>query len=487
MSPSEAKSGSADGPPVRDDLPMISDAPAARPGLGFDRLAASAVGVVDAATASARQAGEPGSVAIGLYGPPGSGRSTLLQAIWNALPAERYTRVAIDPARIAAGEGVYGHLRDRAMERLTARFLGIRSRNAVKALLWISDHPWLYGLALLLVLTALALLVDPSLSWQMVDDVYHAWKTAKTGEEVRAVRYIMEWYPVGVLLHAAPWIAAGLPLLVRLAPPLLKLVSMRFATVSAKDAASNPQALCQDLAAMAASTRRTLAFFVDDVDRCDPPRVADLIDAIHRLSDAGCAVFAACDDRYVEAALGLARRENLAPYPGGDGHGRALLAEAVQVPIRIPALDRAGVRAILLAAPAHPGGSEGASLGAIVEDIVGPFIGPLGLDIRFLKTLVRAIKLQLGLDGIEGEAAVRRLVAIVFAGMADPDWLDAYAGGREPQAGSALARHGDIAERLRRMIGGDAAALDLIRRQLGYRSRPPAPAAGALTVLSDRR
>ena len=90
------------------------------------------------------------------------------------------------------------------------------------------------------------------------------------------------------------------------------------------------------------------------------------------------------------------------------------------------------------------------------------------------------------LDAIDGEAAVRRLVAIVFAGMADPDWLEAHAGGRDPSAGSALARHGDIAERLRRMIGGDAAALDLIRRQLGYRSRPPAPA-GALTVVSDRR
>ena len=156
------------------------------------------------------------------------------------------------------------------------------------------------------------------------------------------------------------------------------------------------------------------------------------------------------------------------------------------MPIRIPALDRAGAREILLAAPAYPGGSEGARLGAIVEDVVGPFIGPLGLDVRFLKTLVRAIKLQLDLDAIDGEAAVRRLVAIVFAGMADPDWLEAHAGGRDPSAGSALARHGDIAERLRRMIGGDAAALDLIRRQLGYRSRPPAPA-GALTVVSDRR
>ena len=438
---------------VHDDLVVLPDVPAARPDLGFDRLAQALAPMVEA-----------GSIAVGLYGPSGSGRSTLLHATREVLPPDRYARVSIDAAAIVATDSVYAHLRDRAMERLTARFLGIRSRRTVRALLWISDHPWLYGLAALLVLTALALVVDPSLSWKMVDDVYHAWRTAKAGEEVRAVRYIMEWYPVGLVLQAAPWVAAGLPLAVRLAPLLLRLASSRMAV--AKASASDPQALCRDLVAMATSVRRKLVFFIDDLDRCSPQRMTELVEAIRCLSGAGCIVFVACDDQRVGAALATIRQGEL-------------LAEAVQLPLRIPALDRASACALLFRRQDQDG-ADASSAGAIVEETVGPFIEPLGLSLRFLKTFVHTVKLQLGIGGFARETEVRRLAAAVLADMIDPDWLDALALNDAPPKESALALHSDLGDRLGRAIGTDEGELRRIYQRLGRRPRglvkAPAPA-----------
>lgn len=450
---------------VRDDLVVLPDLPTDSPAFGFDRIAKATSTMVEA-----------GSIAAGLYGPSGSGRTTLLQAIWNALPADRFARVSIDPCAIAATDSLYAYLRDRAMARLTARFLGIRSRVAVRILLWISDHPWLYGLAALLALTALALVVDPSLSWQMVDDVYHAWRTAKTGEELRAVRYIMEWYPVGLMLQAAPWIAAGLPLMVRLAPLALRLASSRFAV--GKASASDPQALCRDLAAMAASVRRTLVFFIDDLDRCAVPRIAELVDAARRLSAAGCVVVIACDDRYIEAALASFRR---AP---AEGVGGELLAEAIRLPVRIPAPDRASACALLFGERSATEGAGAPPASAIAEEIVGPFIEPLRLTPRFLRTFVHALKLQLAVDGAAGEAEVRRLAAAVLAEMLEPGWLEARADGREPAKGSMLARHPELDEGIRRAAGGDEAALRQLRRRLGC--RPRAAAVPACPTPSDR-
>ncbi len=449
------RAGGAGAAFVQDDLVVLPDVPPAVPALGFDRIAATVAAMVEA-----------GSIAVGLYGPSGSGRSTLLQAIRSALPVDRYARVSIDPAAIPAADNVYVHLRDRAMERLTARFLGIRSRRMLRVLLWISDHPWLYGLAALLVLTALALVVDPSLSWQMLDDVYHAWRTAKAGEEVRAVRYIMEWYPVGLILHVAPWVAAGLPLAVRLAPLLLRLASSRAAI--AKASASDPQALCRDLAAMAISVRRKLVFLIDNLDRCTPERTAELVEAVRCLAGAGCIVFVACDDRRVAAALAAVHQiRTLDRTDGGD-----LLAEAVQLPLRLPALGREEAGALLFRRQSRDA-ADASSTSAIVEETVGPFIEPLGLSLRFLKTCTRTIKLQLGIGGFTSEAEVRRLAAAVLADMADPAWLDAHASGLPASADSVLARRADLADRLRQDIGTDEAALRQIYRRLGRRPCPP--------------
>jgi hypothetical protein len=451
--------------PVRDDLVALPDLPSDTPGIGFDRVAAAASAMIEA-----------GAVAVGLYGPSGSGRSTLLRAIWNALPADRFARISVDPVAIAATDSLYAHLRDRAMARLTARFLGIRSRVVVRSLLWISDHPWLYGLAALLALTALALVVDPSPSWQMVDDVYHAWRTAKTGEEVRAVRYIMEWYPVGLILQAAPWIAAGLPLMVRLAPLVLRLASSRIAV--GKASASDPQTLCRDLAAMAASVRRTLVFFSADLDRCAAPRIAELVDAARRLSAAGCVVVIACDDRYIEAVLASIRRVAV------EGVGRELLAEAIRLPVRIPAPDRASACALLFGERSATDGAGALPASAIAEETIGPFVEPLRLTPRFLMTFVHALKLQLAIDGAAGEVEVRRLAAAVLAEMLEPGWLEARVNGREPAKDSMLARHPELDEEIRRAIGGDEAELRHLRRRLGCRPRDAAVQAG--TTPSDR-
>jgi len=284
---------------------------------------------------------------------------------------------------------------------------------------------------------------------------------------VRAVRYIMEWYPVGLILHVAPWIAAGLPLAVRLAPLLLRLASSRAAI--AKASASDPQALSRDLAAMATSVRRKLVFLIDDLDRCTPERTAELVEAVRCLAGAGCIVFVACDDRRVAATLAAACRSRIANRPdGGD-----LLAEAVQLPLRLPALDREQACALLFRRQSQDA-ADAPSASAIVEATVGPFVEPLGLSLRFLKTYVRTIKLQLGIGGFASEAEARRLAAAVLADMVDPAWLDAHASGLQAPSDSVLALRADLADRLRQVIGTEEAALRQIYQRLGRRPCPPA-------------
>lgn len=447
----------------------------AEPGLGVDRIAAAMVRLVDGVVAEARDREEQDEslITVGIYGPWGAGKSTLMRAIRSRLPAEDYLCIAVNPWQAGETGSFYGYFRARTLDHLTSRFLGIRSRTAIRAMLWLTNHPWMYGLAALLVLLVLALMLDPSLSWKMVDDVYHAWRTAKTGEEVRAVQYIMEWYPIGMLLQAAPWVSVGVPLAVKWAPFLLRRASTKFQVVAASGTTEDLQSLYRDLVRLAKSENRTLVFFVDDLDRCTPARVAEFVESIHSLTTAGCVAFIACDDDYVSAALNAKYKEVVAQHRDGTGFGRSFLSKIVQVPFRVPMVGEAAAGAGLTGAvPFAPAADlDEARLGAILDEAVGAFVRPLGLNIHFLKSLVGTIKLHLDIGGFAGEAEARRLAAAVFADSVDPAWLDAHALRQEAPRDSALALYGDLAARLRQTIGDDEGELRRIYQRLGRRPR----------------
>ncbi|MBM3535353.1 MAG: hypothetical protein FJX60_20240 [Alphaproteobacteria bacterium] len=64
---------------VHDDLAALSDGLPAKPGLGFDRIAAAFVRLLDGVVAEARdrEARDDSLITVGIYGPWGSGKSTL--------------------------------------------------------------------------------------------------------------------------------------------------------------------------------------------------------------------------------------------------------------------------------------------------------------------------------------------------------------------------------------------------------------------------
>jgi hypothetical protein len=68
---------------VRDDLLAMSDGLPAKPGLGFDRIAAAFVRLLDGAVAGARdrEVRDDSLITVGIYGPWGSGKSTLMRAV----------------------------------------------------------------------------------------------------------------------------------------------------------------------------------------------------------------------------------------------------------------------------------------------------------------------------------------------------------------------------------------------------------------------
>ncbi len=521
---SEPKTSSADGGDakpapclVADDLPAVSDGLPAKPGLGFDRIAAAIVKLVDGVVDEARdrEARDESLITVGIYGLWGSGKSTLMRAIRGALPAKRYLSISVNPWKIAEKESLYDYFRDRTLDQLAPFFLGIRSRRVIRGLLWLSNYPWLWGSALLGLLFLVAILSDPAVSWKMIGDVFNAWWTAKPGEGWNAVDYIMQWYPVTTLVQALPLLAVALPLIAKFMPKLLQSINARLQLIGGTDTSQNLQSLYCDLAALAKSENRTLAFFVDDLDRCTPARVAEFVESVHSLTAAGCVVFVACDDEYVSAALNAKYREIVAQHRDGKGFGRGFLAKIVQVPFRVPMVDEAGARSVVFpsrhtpvpggeaapvvatgpspipatgpAAPPPPEVKlEEAQLSAILDDTVGAFVRPLGLNIRFLKSLVGTIKLQLDIGGFASEAEARRLAAAVFADSVDPAWLDAHALRQEAPHESVLALHSDLVDRLHQAIGDDEGELRRIYQRLGRRPRFIGRAPDAAAVPASR-
>jgi len=443
---------------------VAAGAPTGRP-TSYGSVAAALASVVDRAVAAARERGPSDRhlLAIGIYGPEGSGKSRLMQAVREALPAEAYLSIPVNPRTVRETDSLYGLFYDRVLDQMAPRFLGIRSRPALKAMLWISNHPWIYGLSVLFGLFPLVLMLDASLSWQMFDDVYHAWRTAQPGEEMRAVRYIMEWYPVGLLAQAAPVVAAALPIAFKLAPPLLGHISARFGVAAAAGSPGNLQALYGGLVATTKPGPRTLVFFVDGIDHCTPARVAEVVESIRCLTHAGCVVFLACDDDYVSAALGAWFKEIAARHRDGAEYGRGLLGKAVEMSLRTPRIE-----------PTEHGAKlDETRIAGIVEETAQTFVRPLGLDARDADRLIAAIRLQLDIAGFGSEAEARRLAAAVFIEALDPAWLDAHALNREPPIGSALALHRDLAKCLEEAIGRNEAELRRIYRRLGRRPRWP--------------
>lgn len=260
------------------------------------------------------------------------------------------------------------------------------------------------------------------------------------------------------------------------------------------------------------SSGKRFVLFIDDLDRCTPGRVAAFVESIHSLASAGCIVFVACDEEYIESALQAKYHHVAQHHEHGENFGRNFLEKIVQIPFRVPTVRESDLYSLGLIAresavgpgtteasestntptappwlPSDNGDADLTSTGdseleeisddpdlshafltIIVGQILSEFVEPLGLNIRQVKSLSNTLKLYLAIAGYSQERDARRLAAFVFADRLDPVWLDGNLYGLNMTAG-LIGRLPNLADRLRNFLDSDGQNLLSLYQLLGRR------------------
>ncbi len=219
------------------------------------------------------------------------------------------------------------------------------------------------------------------------------------------------------------------------------------------------------------SGERPIVFFVEDLDRCSPDRVAAVLESVHSFTAAGCITFLMCDRDYVEAAL-YSEYEQIAKWhPEGKNFGRRYLDKIVQIPFHVPAVGELDLLEIgLLARPrrrlspfadaagpaaafdwsqpetAQHSAERGPAVGSeqaldlelallteIAGDILLEFVQEIGLNIRQIKSIRNTLKIYLDISRPATESLARSMAAFILMNMLDRDWLDDFFYKLEPE------------------------------------------------------
>jgi predicted transport protein len=239
--------------PRPDKLPIIVDNPTSSPGLGFDRyvqgIAAAALG------------GTPARYTIGLYGPWGSGKSSLLRAI-----EERVSVV---------------------------------SENDEFRPIMVRFDAWRYEKSEQLIFPLLHAVTDQIAA--------HQSRLGSAGTKMAAT--------IKNLLGSLELSFLG--------------VGLKYEKSAASDSGSYTSPFAGlSAVSTAIGTKRRIIVLIDDLDRCSPDGVVNVLEAIHVLTDVDGFVFVlALDYDYLTGAI-------LKKYEGTDPH--RYIEKIVQVPFHIP-------------------------------------------------------------------------------------------------------------------------------------------------------
>ena len=437
---------------------------------------------------------------IGIYGPWGAGKSTLIRALQQAFTAAHYRCLTINPWK---WDGV-GDLHDFVLRSVVAQSRGfdlfrgvlISARRLARRL---------GALAVQLVALVLGLM---ALNWAIdtfelplhdvaLEDLPGKILATPGPEALGLVGYAVVLLLAVKLMDGAGARVAGL------------LDAGLFTTTPAALGAQGLATAYQDIAAYQLAFRRSpkpLVFFIDDLDRCAPDRVAEVVESIHSLTAAGCVAFIACDRDYVGAAL-TAKYKDLVKYHADEAHfGRRFLEKIVQISFNLPAVSHDDIIEIGLSARPlplvadsqaetaaetaaetdDPPGDSGeiddeddepaipdAKLKQLIGKVLEETVAPLGLNIRQVKSLSNTLKLYLRITDIKNERRAEQLCAFLFANLFDPTWLDRVAFGRADLDGTLIGDLPEVSRRLRDLLGATA-ELRPLYALVGRRPQNPA-------------
>lgn len=474
---------------AENDLTPTHDGPHPDPKLGFKEIAVELHRTIEAVRESAREGGVDPSITIGLFGPWGSGKSTLIGALETRLRASGRDA---DGTEFAVGGGIYDIVEVNAWKWDGSKTLAAHMLDRVLAVMGerLEEHAKTKGLGKGAYATFLKFMekrVVPLapilflLTFLGVAGVW-LWGTVKPYfVEDTSVSEAISWlFPVVTAIVAT------------LSKVFQETLKELFGKLFQKEVVkvSDQQKLEKayaEIREVSNTTGRTLAFFIDDLDRCTPERVGEFVESIHNLTSAGCVTVVACDEEYVAAALNARYADIVRYHPDGSDFGRGFLEKIVQVGFRMPALTEAGVREAGLIAPAaapmapetaarlsgsdrtlelpddvfdmivEKGGSARVStehelahvalsgpkeeaatkidtkfVSDSLDEMVKDFVQPLGINMRRVKALRNTVGLYLRIAVARGDLAsddhdgASRLSAFLVADLLDRSWLDAY-------------------------------------------------------------
>lgn len=317
----------------------LSDAASSDPKLGFPDIAQSFLQFIDEMVADRPVDNDKGAlITIGLFGRWGTGKSTMIDALWKAFE-NRYTQIMVNAWKWDGDEDIHDFFHDTFIQELRSKRF-----NLYWSYLWRREaRSVLRALVALVVVGAFA-------------GVAYAFFSFAVGQEWISV---IPAGPDDVIKVGVSSIAV---LMLGLAyyDFVFKPVRARFASVveswllpeDARNLGREGLARTyQTIAALRALKSGSkgkepslpFIFYIDDLDRCTPERVATFVQSVHSLTAAGCVTFVACDEAYVSSAL-QSHFEDVAKYhPEKDDFGRNFLNKIIQLPFRVPAVDNEGL------------------------------------------------------------------------------------------------------------------------------------------------
>jgi hypothetical protein len=496
-----------------DDLRTLTDAPPIEPGLNFPHIARSIVQLVKEVTAGADPAlatvererdrlwitAKEARLTIGLFAPWGAGKSTLINALRTQFFAEDYRVFVLNPWKWDGKADLHDYVRSVVIQQASLQ-------KGMWWLVWyVNARSWLRANGARIswgVVTVALVLAFRNQIGALIDAVTHK-STVNSADAKSALDALLE------KVHLE-WLALVA------APVVLKLLAERagkiidkwlFASAQAKLGADGLSQAYRDISSLVrreGETFRPFIFFFDDLDRCQPDRIVNVLESVHSLTSAGCVVFIACDDQFVAASILVQYEKLVKTSADWSDFGKRYLAKIVQVAFRLPLVRNQDIYELGIAqlppgapqvggaassqspasasvvrsqgaAPVSPARRDpinGIRLREILSRLLGDTVEPLGLNIRQVKSIANTMKLYLGIDGTEEEPRAIRLAAFVLADSYDPEWLDAFYAGDDLSSTRIGSAPGGVSDRLISLLNEDRD--DLVRFYHLLGRRPPA-------------
>jgi len=347
---------------VENDLAPRADHPSLVPKLKFSIIAKRLVEQI----AETADAGEGDlarrTVTVGLFGPWGAGKSTMIQALKNtfdtASKAEagvRYQAIDINAWRIPAGRNLHDHVlsvvmkelgpelirRKEGCAKIYAKFFDWCIKNGPAVAFW--GFVLLSFFLLLYSLLKLAIIVGGDLismfSFGLETEVANAADPESATDPVAPAKPAPTTGVTPLIAGLASLIGT---VVVQKSQTGLRgffedLFRRSTAHVDPQDRLEKAYA---DIAEAGVSADKTLVFFIDDLDRCPPERVGDFMESVHSLTTAGCVTILACDEAYIAAALNARYADVVQSHPDGDRFGHSFMEKIVQIGLHVPSLER---------------------------------------------------------------------------------------------------------------------------------------------------